>query len=173
MDQHEQTHSELDPAKISPEQPLSKEVQLREAVITWLDRFFSLVVLLVILLLATYSAIVLWLASHEIFALLFSGVGGEERQLRMMHAVARTILVLKAYRILVSYLRTHHVTIRYMLEIAFIASVVELFFAYDLHDFETKIIFAVFGLVGLALYLYFYEGRGSDRPADPSESLKP
>jgi len=60
-----------------------------------------------------------------------------------------------------------------MLEIAFIASVVELFFAYDLHGGQTQIIFAVFGLVGLALYLYFYEGRRSDRPADPSESLKP
>ncbi len=173
MDQHEQTHSELEPATSPPHQPLSKEVQFREAVITWLDRFFSLVVLLVILLLATYSAIVLWMGSQEMFVLLFSGLGEEERQLRMMHAVARTILVLKAYRILVSYLRTHHVTVRYMLEIAFIASVVELFFAYDLHDYQTKMIFAVFGLVGVALYLYFYEGRRSDRPTDPSESLKP
>ncbi len=173
MDQHEQTHSEWDPAKSSPTGPLSKEEKLREAVITWLDRFFSLVVFIVILLLAAYTGIVLWMGSQEMFVLLFSGIDGEERQLRMMHAVARTILVLKAYRILVSYLRTHHVTIRYMLEIAIIASVVELFFAYDLHDFETKIIFAVFGLVGLALYLYFYEGRRSDRPTDPSESLKP
>ena len=173
MDQHEQTHSELDPVRSSPEHPLSKAEQLREAAITWLDRFFSLVVFLVILLLATYSAIVLWMGSQEMFVLLFSGVGGEERQLRMMHAVARTILVLKAYRILVSYLRTHHVTVKYMLEIAFIASVVELFFAYDQHDTQTKMIFAVFGLVGLALYLYFYEGRRSDRPTDPSESLKP
>ncbi len=96
--------------------------------------------------------------------------GGEERQLRILHAVARTILVLKAYRILVSYLRSHHVTVKYILEIAIIASVVELFFAYDLHDFETKIIFAVFGLVGLALYLYFYEGRNSDRPANQSQT---
>ena len=173
MDQHEQTRSELDPATGPPHQPLSKEVQVREAVITWLDRFFSLIVLLVILLLATYSAIVLWMGSQEIFVLLFSGIGGEERNLRMMHAVARTILVLKAYRILVSYLRTHHVTVKYMLEIAFVACVVELFFAYDLHDSQTKMIFAVFGLVGVALYLYFYEGRGSDRPADRSESLKP
>ena len=173
MDQHEQTRSELDPATSPPHQPLSKAEQLREAAITWLDRFFSLVVFLVILLLATYSAIVLWMGSQEMFVLLFSGVGGEERQLRMMHAVARTILVLKAYRILVSYLRTHHVTVKYMLEIAFIASVVELFFAYDQHDTQTKMIFAVFGLVGLALYLYFYEGRRSDRPTDPSESLKP
>jgi len=173
MDQHEQTHSEWNPATSPPHQPLSKEVQFRETIITWLDRFFSLIVLLVILLLATYSAIVLWMGSQEMFVLLFSGIGGEERQLRMMHAVARTILVLKAYRILVSYLRTHHVTVKYMLEIAFVACVVELFFAYDLHDYQTKMIFAVFGLIGVALYLYFYEGRGSDRPADPSESLKP
>jgi uncharacterized membrane protein (DUF373 family) len=173
MDQHEQTRSELDPATSPPHQPLSKEVQFREAVITWLDRFFSLIVLLVILLLATYSAIVLWMGSQEMFVLLFSGIGGEERQLRMMHAVARTIIVLKAYRILISYLRTHHVTVKYMLEIAFVACVVELFFAYDLHDFETKIVFAVFGLVGVALYLYFYEGRGSDRPADRSQAPNP
>ncbi len=173
MDQHEQTHSEWDPARISPAGPLSKEEKLREAAITWLDRFFSLVVFIVILLLAAYTGIVLWMGSQEIFIRLVSGVGEEERQLRILHAVARTILVLKAYRILVSYLRSHHVTVKYILEIAIIASVVELFFAYDLHDFETKIIFAVFGLVGLALYLYFYEGRRSDRPTDPSESLKP
>ena len=173
MDQHEHTNSEWDPAKSAPDRPLSKEEKLREAAITWLDRFFTLVVFFVILLLASYTAIVLWIGSQEIFINLFSGIGGEERQLRILHAVARTIVVLKAYRILVSYLRSHHVTVKYMLEIAIIASIVELLFAYDLHDFETKIIFAVFGLVGLALYLYFYEGRGSDRRADPSQSLKP
>ncbi len=173
MDQHEQTHSDLDPARISPEQPFSKWEELRETSITWLDRFFSLVVFLVILILASYTAIVLWIGSQEIFIQLFSGIDGEERQLRIMHAVARTIIVLKAYRILVSYLRTHHVTVKYMLEIAFVACVVELFFAYDLHDIETKIVFAVFGLVGVALYLYFYEGRRSDRPADPSQAPNP
>ncbi len=173
MDQHEQTHSEWNPAKSSPAGPLSKEEKLRETAITWLDRFFSLVVFIVILLLAAYTGIVLWIGSQEIFIHLFSGIGEEERLLRILHAVARTILVLKAYRILVSYLRSHHVTVKYILEIAIIASVVELFFAYDLHDFETKIIFTVFGLVGLALYLYFYEGRSSDRPANPSQSLKP
>ena len=128
MDQHEQTHSEWDPARISPAGPLSKEEKLREAAITWLDRFFSLVVFIVILLLAAYTGIVLWMGSQEIFIHLFSGVGEEERQLRILHAVARTILVLKAYRILVSYLRSHHVTVKYILEIAIIASVVELFF---------------------------------------------
>ncbi len=173
MDQHEQTHSEWDPAKSSPVQPLSKDEKLREAAIVWLDRFFSLVVFIVILLLASYTALVLWIGSQEIFIHLFSGIGEEERQLRILHAVARTILVLKAYRILVSYLRSHHVTVKYILEIAIIASVVELFFAYDLHDYQTKVIFAAFGLIGLALYLYFYEGRRSDRPADRSESLKP
>ncbi len=173
MDQHEQTNSLWNPATSSPDRPLSKEEKLREAVITWFDRFFSLVVVLVILLLAVYSAIVLWMGSQDIIRHLFSGAGTEERQLRMLHAIAHTILILKAYRILVSYLRSHHVTVKYMLEIAFIASVVELFFAYDLHGGQTQIIFAVFGLVGLALYLYFYEGRRSDRPADPSESLKP
>ncbi len=173
MDQHEHTNSEWDPARSSPARPLSKEEKLREAAITWLNRFFSLVVFIVILLLASYTAIALWIGSQEIFVHLFSGIGGEERQLRILHAVARTVVVLKAYRILVSYLRSHHVAVKYMLEIAFIACVVELLFAYDLHDFETKIIFAVFGLVGLGLYLYFYEGRSSDRPANPSQSLKP
>ncbi len=173
MDQHEHTHSGRDPAERSHARPLSKEGKLREAALTWTDRFFSLVVFIVILILASYTAIVLWIGSQEIFIHLFSGIGAEERQLRILHAVARTIVVLKAYRILVSYLRSHHVTVKYILEIAIIASVVELFFAYDLHDFETKIVFAVFGLVGLALYLYFYEGRGSDRTADHFESLKP
>ncbi len=173
MDQHEPTNSEWDPAKSTPDRPLSKEEKLREAAITWLDRFFTLVVFMVILLLASYTAIVVWIGAQEIFSSLFSGIDGEQRQLRIMHAVARTILLLKAYRILVSYLRTHHVTVKYMLEIAFVACVVELFFAYDLHDFETQIVFAVFGLVGVALYLYFYEGRGSDRPADRSQAPNP
>lgn len=146
------------------------ERNLVEAVIAWTDRFFSLVVFIVILLLASYTAIVLWIGSQEIFIQLFSGMGGEERQLRILHAVARTIVVLKAYRILVSYLRSHHVTVKYILEIAIIASVVELFFAYDLHNDQTQIIFAVFGLVGLALHLYFYQGRSSQRPADHTES---
>ena len=158
MDQHDPTSS--------PARPLSREESLREAAITWLNRFFSLVVFIVILLLASYTAIVLWMGSQEIFIQLFTGIGAEERQFRILHAVARTIVVLKAYRILVAYLRSHHITVKYILEIAIIASVVELIFAYDLHTFETKIIFAVFGLVGLALYLYFYEGRNSERRAD-------
>lgn len=145
-----------------------------ETIIRWLDRFFSLVVLFVILMLAVYTAIVLWLGSQEIFGALLGGAGMLERHQRALHAVAHTIVILKAYRILVSYLRTNHVTVKYMLEIAFTASVVELFFAYDLHDLETKIIFAVFGLVGLALYLYFYVGPNSSRPAAaPSEVLEP
>ncbi len=158
MDQHDPTSSTA--------RPLSREESLREAAITWLNRFFSLVVFIVILLLASYTAIVLWMGSQEIFIQLFTGIGAEERQFRILHAVARTIVVLKAYRILVAYLRSHHITVKYILEIAIIASVVELIFAYDLHTFETKIIFAVFGLVGLALYLYFYEGRNSERRAD-------
>jgi len=89
MDQHEQTHSEWNPAERSPARPLSKEEKLREAAITWLDRFFSLVVFIVILLLAAYTGIVLWMGSQEIFIHLFSGIGEEERQLRILHAVAR------------------------------------------------------------------------------------
>ncbi len=144
-----------------------------EIVIKWFDRFFSLVVFLVILMLAVYTAMVLWIGSHELFEHVLGGAGMVERQRRILHAVAHTIVILKAYRILVSYLRSYHVTVKYMLEIAFVACVVELFFAYDLHDLETKIIFAVFGLVGLALYLYFYEGPSSTRTAAaPSEVLE-
>jgi len=66
------------------------------------------------------------------------------------------LILIKAYRILVSYLKTHHISVEYIVEISIIASAIELLFAADTHNVYTQAIFAVFGLSNLIIYLYFF-----------------
>lgn len=80
----------------------------------------------------------------------------DEHSRRALHSIAEVIILIKAYRILVSYLKTHHVSIEYIVEISIVASAIELLFAADMHHLGTNIIFAAFGLSNLILYLYFF-----------------
>lgn len=75
---------------------------------------------------------------------------------RALHAIAEILILIKAYRILVSYLRTHHISVEYIVEISIIASAIELLFASEMHSVYTQIIFAGFGLSNLVIYLYFF-----------------
>ena len=80
----------------------------------------------------------------------------DEHSKRTLHAIAEVLILIKAYRILVSYLRTHHISVEYIVEISIIASAIELLFAADTHSVFTQAIFAVFGLSNLVIYLYFF-----------------
>lgn len=71
----------------------------------------------------------------------------------VLHSVALVLVTIKAFRILVSYLRTYHVSIKYIMEIAIIASTVELIFASETLNWWQALLFAVFGLGNLTLFL--------------------
>ena len=140
--------------------------------ILFFDRLFSFFVFTVIIMLALYMMIRLSFGAYEFFADLFSGyVLPEESSRRMLQSIAETIILVKAYRILVSYLRTHHISIRFITEIAIIASTIELVFAYDILSIETTIIFGVFAIANLLIYAVYFRTTDDMKRLQYEQSL--
>lgn len=126
-----------------------------------LDRLFSFFILLIVFLLAIFIAFRIGVAAEYFFSGIVSGELLHHEQMdvfskRALHTIAEMIIFMKAYRILVSYIKTHHVSVEYIVEISIIAPAIELLFAGQYYDLGSKIILAVFGLVTLFLYLYFF-----------------
>jgi len=125
---------------------------------------FAVAILLVIYMLVNFIG---WLGNFA--QLLFSLLSWEaeisnwlttasrwEVGTEVLHFIAFTIVLVKAYNILIEYAKHQHISIKYIVEIAIIASVVEIFFNTYALDIETKVLFAVFWLWNLALYLIYY-----------------
>jgi uncharacterized membrane protein (DUF373 family) len=79
----------------------------------------------------------------------------------ILHQVALIIVLVKAYRLLLFYLESHHVSIKFIIEIAIIAPAVEIIFAASSHDLATNILFGLFSLGNLIVYLIFYKTLSS------------
>jgi len=73
----------------------------------------------------------------------------------ILHTVALVVILVKAYRLLLYYMKSHHVAVRYVVEISIIAPAVELIFNAQGRDFAMNILFAVFGLANLLIYVFF------------------
>lgn len=71
--------------------------------------------------------------------------------------VATIVILVKAYKILMSYVKTHHLSIKYLLEINFTASSLEILFNESSYSLEMKILFLVLWLGSLLIYLIFYK----------------
>lgn len=126
-----------------------------------LDKLFSFFALLAIGLLAVYMCARIGVAgSHFLYGLLSGELLSIERMdafsPRALHSIAEVIVLIKAYRVLVSYVRTHHVSVEYIVEISIIASAVELLFALDTHSLSANVVLAIYGLTNLFLYLYYF-----------------
>jgi uncharacterized membrane protein (DUF373 family) len=74
-----------------------------------------------------------------------------------LHDIAIIIVMVKAFRILVSYLQDHHISIKYIVEISIIAPAVELIFAADKHVLWLNVIFAAFSVSTMIVYYGFYD----------------
>lgn len=77
-------------------------------------------------------------------------------ELDLLHTIAFTIVLVKAYKILISYAQKRHVSIKYLIEIAIIAPTIEIVFNSTKYPIEANILFAVFAFANLIAYLYFY-----------------
>lgn len=78
-------------------------------------------------------------------------------ELGLLHTIAFTIVLVKAYKILVAYAETRHINIKYLVEIAIIAPTIELIFNSRNYSFEINALFAVFAFSNLIAYLFFYK----------------
>ena len=90
----------------------------------------------------------------------------------VFHSIALVILLIKAYKLLFFYMESHHVSIRYVLEIAIIAPTIELVFAPGNASLELNILYAVFGIASAIVYLKFYqELHSADRESIHEDEL--
>lgn len=126
-----------------------------------LDSVFSFFVFITILILACYMAVRIGTQGIIFFEHVQAGLYFDQdfmdvHSKRALHSIAEVIILIKAYRILVSYLKTHHVSIEYIVEISIVASAIELVFATDLHSLGTNVVIAIFGVVNLIVYLFFF-----------------
>ena len=78
-------------------------------------------------------------------------------ELGLLHTIAFTIVLVKAYKILIAYAETRHVNLKFLMEIAIIAPVVELIFNAHAYSFEVMALLALFAVAVLILYLFFYK----------------
>ncbi len=78
-------------------------------------------------------------------------------ELSLLHTIAFTIVLVKAYKILVAYAQSRHINIKYLVEIAIIAPTIELIFNIRSYSVEVNMLFAGFAFANLLAYLFFYK----------------
>lgn len=74
-----------------------------------------------------------------------------------LHTIALLIVLMKAYRILVEYMRWYHIDIKYMMEIGIIASVLELMFNYQSYSADMRYIFLGIAISFAAIYAFRHD----------------
>lgn len=80
----------------------------------------------------------------------------ETLQHQLLHNIVFTIVLVKAYKILMEYAEKKHINIKYTLEIAIIAPVVEVIFNYSSYEFQMLIFYWVLAVIMSIIYLAFY-----------------
>ncbi len=78
-------------------------------------------------------------------------------ELELLHTIAFTIVLVKAYKILIAYAETQHINLKYLVEIAIIGPTIELIFNAKAYELDMMMLLAGFALVNLAGYLFFYK----------------
>lgn len=86
-----------------------------------------------------------------------SNTSATQVQNELLHNIAFTIVLVKAYRILIEYWKTKHVNIKYILEIAVITPIIEVIFNYSSYDFNFIIFYGILAVLSSIIYLFFYE----------------
>lgn len=74
-----------------------------------------------------------------------------------LHNIAILLILMKAYRILVEYMRYHHIDIKFMMEITIIACVLELLFNYEKYSEHMQLVLAAVAVSFVAIYAFRYE----------------
>ncbi len=119
-----------------------------------LDFLVSLFIFIIILFLITHMGLKMW----DLGGGLWENIQCQTcSDTQILHGIAHAIVLVKAYKILMSYLKTHHVNIKYLVEIAIIAAAVEIIFNSTSHTLQMNLVFGAFGVLNLGLYLFFYE----------------
>jgi len=91
----------------------------------------------------------------KIYDLFFLVVSFQTKNI--IHDIAFIIVLVKAFRVLLFYLQTQHISIKYVIEISIVAPAIELIFAAQNQNMWLNILFALYSIANLTLYLIYYE----------------
>ena len=124
-----------------------------EKITSWIDKLISLIILLVMLRMVLYmlTSILavaqgmidgdMWLSGHDA---------------EMLDWAVFFIVMVKAYKVLVSYTKHQHISICYITELVIITCFLEFIFEQGISE-QIRIILGAVGLGSLFLYVYFYQ----------------
>ena len=131
-----------------------------------LNRCISFVAFLAATTLVVYMLIVIVTGTFDVANVMFDTLllESDERQSifnalnsEFLHNIAVLLILMKAYRILVEYMRYHHIDLKYMIEIAVIACVLELLFNATAYSEQMQWILAALSTAFLAVYAFRYD----------------
>lgn len=78
-------------------------------------------------------------------------------ELTLLHTIAFTIVLVKAYKILIFYAQTRHINIKFLIEISIIAPTIEIIFNSKNYSLEMIGVFGLFAFLNMVTYLFFYK----------------
>jgi uncharacterized membrane protein (DUF373 family) len=137
-----------------------------ERTVPFLNVCISFVAFITALILVVYMLVSFVTGTYDVAIQIFDTIFLEpaERQsilnalnTEFLHTIALLIVLMKAYRILVEYMRWYHIDIKYMMEIGIIASVLELLFNYQSYSIEMRYIFLGIAVSFAAIYAFRHD----------------
>lgn len=152
-----------------------------ERTVPFLNGCISFVAFVTALTLVVYMLVVIVTGTFDVASEIFNMFFLEpaERQTmfnllnaEFLHNIAILLILMKAYRILVEYMRYHHIDIKFMVEIAIIACVLELLFNYASYSIEMRYILLGLSSTFLGLYVFGYKSL-KQASKDSQNSHKP
>jgi hypothetical protein len=137
-----------------------------ERTVPFLNICISFVTFITAVSLVVYMLVAFVTGTYDVALQIFDTIFLEpaERQtifnalnIEFLHTIALLIVLMKAYRILVEYMRWYHVDIKYMMEIGIIASVLELLFNYQSYSPDMRYIFLGIAVSFAAIYAFRHD----------------
>lgn len=134
--------------------------------VPFLNGCISFVAFLTVLTLVVYMLITIVTGTYDVANLMLETVflkSGERQEIlnglngEFLHNIAVLLILMKAYRILVEYMRFHHIDIKFMVEIAIVASILELLFNYRVYSIEMRYILLGLAIAFLGFYVFGYK----------------
>ena len=77
-------------------------------------------------------------------------------QAEVLHGLALSFVFYKAFRVMVAFAESGHLSLKYTLEIAIIAPIVEIVFNASALSIELVAVFGIFAILTSVTYLFFY-----------------
>ena len=116
-------------------------------------------VLLIIYMVSTLGMAVYTFVSNFNIILLSSTDPTTEflRQSEVLHDLAMAFVFYKAFRVVLSYAQSGHVSLKFMFEIAIVGPIVEIVFNVRTFSTDTAMLLGGFAAIMSIIYLYFYK----------------